>query len=216
MSTTTTTPDVLLLVSSNCPYCSTVLNHFSTLIKSGEIAQLRVINLEQYPLAAKKYTVRSVPWIQIGTQQLFGAQTLETLRQKIRWESQAKSLAATFDFLLSDGQVDKVIEQIHQNTDRFDAILELLADQGTVLSTRIGIGVVMEEFTATDLLVSLIPRLGVLSTDQNALIRSDACHYLGLTKSPLARPFLTVALKDSNQDVLEIAQDSLDELINEI
>ena len=206
------TIDALLIISSTCPHCPSVLKHMSSLIKSGEIAQLTIINIEQQPLAAQKYNVRSVPWIKIGTQQLQGLQTLETLKQKVAWAKQEQTLAADFDFLLSDGQATKVTEQIQQKPQEISAILELLGDEGTVLSTRIGIGVVMEDLSDSHILKSIIPQLGKLTKHKNALIRSDACHYLGLSNDPVVRPLLEACLQDDNADVREIAQDGLDEL----
>ena len=204
--------EAILIISSSCPHCPSVLAHMSSLIKSGDISQLTIINLEKQPLAAKKYDVRSVPWVKIGNQKLQGLQTLEALKQKIEWAKQEQTLAADFDFLLSDGQAGKVTEQIQQHPEKISAILELLADEGTVLSTRIGIGVVMEDFAGSDLLKSIIPLLGKLTKHKNALIRSDACHYLGLSNDPIARPLLQACLNDDNEDVREIAQDSLDDL----
>lgn len=202
----------ILIISSHCLHCPAVLNNLSTLVKSGEIAQLTVINIEQQPLAAKQYDVRSVPWIKIGSQILQGAQTLESLRQKLAWAKQEQTLAADFDFLLSDGQAAKVVEQIRDDNNAMDVILELLGDSGTVLSTRIGIGVVMEEFMATDLLKSTIPALEKLSTHEDALIRSDACHYLGLSQDASVISILQKRLDDENADVREIAQDSIDDI----
>lgn len=209
---THTAPEALLIIGSRCPHCVSVLNHMSTLIKSGDIAQLTIINLEQQPLAAKKYDVRSVPWVKIGNQYLQGAQTLETVKQKVQWAKDAYNLSADFDFLLSDGQVAKVSERILHNPDTLSAILELLSDEGTVLSTRIGIGVIIEELASSDLLKSIIPQLSNLTQHKSSLIRSDACHYLGLTGDTSIKPILEACLNDENQAVREIAQDSLDEI----
>ncbi|MCK5917752.1 MAG: thioredoxin family protein, partial [Cocleimonas sp.] len=152
-----TTVDALLILSSSCPHCPSVLNHLSDLVKSGEIAQLTIINIDQQPLAAQKYSVRSVPWIKIGNQHLQGLQTLETLKQNIKWAKDKQSLSADFDFLLSDGQASKVTDYIIQDPSAINTILELLGDNGTVLSTRIGIGVIMEDFASSELLQSIIP-----------------------------------------------------------
>jgi thioredoxin-like negative regulator of GroEL len=206
------TVDALLVISTRCPHCSSVLAHLSRLIKLGEIAQLTVINIDQQPLVAQKYGIRSVPWLKIGKQHLQGLQTLETIKQNIIWAKEKQSLSADFDFLLSDGQVDKVIESLQQNPSAISAILTLLNDEGTVLSTRIGIGVVMEDFAASALLQSIVPQFGTLSQHKNAILRSDACYYLGLSGDVLARPFLEVCLKDSSPDVREIAQDGLEAL----
>jgi len=204
--------DALLIISTSCPHCPSVLNHLSNLIKLGEIAQLTIINIEQQPLAAKKYDVRSVPWLKIGNQKLQGLQTLETIKQNIAWAKNQQNLSADFDFLLSDGQASRVTELILEDPSGITALLELLEDEGTVLSTRIGIGVVMEDFATTDLLKSIIPQLGKLTKHLNHLIRSDACHYLGLSGDPSARPILEKCLNDNNADVREIAQDGLDTL----
>jgi hypothetical protein len=214
----TTTPlntiDALLIISSKCPHCPSVLEHLSSLIKSGEIAQLTIINIEQQPLAAQQYNLRSVPWLKIGSQQLQGLQTLATIKQNILWAKQKQSLSADFDFLLSNGQANKVTAQIIQQPSTVTALLELLGNDGTVLSTRIGIGVVMEDFaeSANELLQSIIPQLGKLTQHSSALIRSDACHYLGLSNHPSVRSLLEACLNDSDVDVREIAQDGLDEL----
>jgi flagellar biosynthesis/type III secretory pathway chaperone len=204
--------EALLIISTSCPHCPSVLHHLSGLVKSGEIAQLTVINIEQQPLVARKYDVRSVPWIKIGKQQLQGLQTLETIKQNIVWAKKTQSLTADFNFLLSNGQASRVTELIVQDFSSIVALLALLEDEGTVLSTRIGIGVVMEDLSTSELLKSIIPQLGELTKHANALIRSDACHYLGLTKDASIRPILALCLNDKNADVREIAQDGLDEL----
>jgi len=215
-TTTSSSIDALLIISSKCPHCPSVLGHLSDLVKAGEIAQLTIINIEQQPLAAQQYGVRSVPWLKIGSQQLQGLQTLATIKQNILWAKQKQSLSADFDFLLSNGQASKVTAQIIQQPSAVTTLLELLGNEGTVLSTRIGIGVVMENFatSAIELLQSIIPQLGKLTQHSNALIRSDACHYLGLSHHPSIQPLLEACLKDSDTDVREIAQDSLDELGN--
>lgn len=215
MTTTTVNPiDALLIISSKCPHCASVLGHLSRLVKAGEIAQLTIINIEQRPLVAQQYDVRSVPWLKIGNQQLQGLQTLATIKQNILWAEQKQSLSADFDFLLSNGQASKVTAQIIQQPSAISALLELLGNEGTVLSTRIGIGVVMEDFAASanELLQSIIPQLGKLTQHNSALIRSDACHYLGLSHHPSIQLFLEVCLADSDADVREIAQDGLDAL----
>jgi glutaredoxin len=215
MTTTTSNPiDALVIISSQCPHCPSVLEHLSRLVKAGEIAQLTIINIEQHPRAAQQYDVRSVPWLKIGSQQLQGLQTLATIKQNILWAKQKQNLSADFNFLLSNGQASKVTAHIIQQPSAVTAVLELLGNEGTVLSTRIGIGVVMEDFaaSASELLQSIIPQLGKLTQHGNALIRSDACHYLGLSNHPSIQPLLEICLKDSDADVREIAQDSLDAL----
>jgi len=217
------TPDALMLLSSHCAHCPGVLDSLSKLIKSGELASLQVINLEQNPEAMKQYKVRSVPWVRVGKHELTGAQTIESLQQRINWTKEEQqstesgaheNQVADFDFLLSEGQVAKVITTIQNDPTGIQDIMTLLGDSGTVLSTRIGIGVVFEEFARTDLLKSLVDDLGALSSHQDQRIRADALHYLGMTADSRAIEHLLAAEnnKENDDEIKEIIEDSLSDL----
>ena len=69
----------------------------------------------------------------------------------------------------------------------------LLVDTGTVLSTRIGTGVVFEEFAGSALIKSLIPNLGV-TADNSAI------------------PFLEAGKNDKDREIKEIIAGSLESL----
>ncbi len=227
-SATSLSPKATMLLSSHCAFCPSVLDSLSKMIKSGELSSLEVINLEQNPDAMQKYNVRSVPWVRIGTHELTGSQTLEALQQRVQWamddekiteekgEIKGENTVADFDFLLSDGQVNKVVDALRKNEDDFKHIMTLLGDVGSVLSTRIGIGVVFEEFAGSDILKTLIPQLGEFSQHKDSRIRADAFHYLGMTADKSALPFLEAGKKDSNnannEEIREIIADSLEEL----
>ncbi len=211
-------PEAIMLLSSHCAFCPSVLDSLSKMIKSGELSSLHIINLEQNPDAMQQYKVRSVPWVKIGTHELSGSQTLDALQQRAKWAIQeqgsSKNIVADFDFLLSEGQVNKVIEALQKNETDFSAIMDLLGDVGTVLSTRIGIGVVFEEFAETKLLKSLIPQLGKFSQHKDSRIRADAFHYLGMTADKSATPFLEAGNNEKDADIKEIIADSLEALGN--
>lgn len=207
-----------MLLSSHCAHCPGVLDSLSKMIKNGDIGQLQVINLEQNSEAMQTYKVRSVPWVKIGKHELSGAQTLEALQQRANWareelqNNNASNTSADFDYLLSEGQASKVIDSIKADNDKIDAIMALLGDSGTVLSTRIGIGVVFEEFAGTELIKSLIPKLGKLTKNQDQRIRADAYHYLGLSQDSSAIPYLKDLKDEKDAEILEIIADSLEAL----
>ena len=205
-------PDAVMLLGTRCPHCPAVLKHLSELVKTGELGRLNIINFEQHPEDAQQYGVRSVPWVKIGKYELTGAQELSALRQRIKWAMKDSSLAGEFDYWLSEAQVDKAIDYINNNPESISAIIELLGDPATVLSTRIGIGVIMEEFTGTDMLKQLIPTLAELAQHDDIRIRTDSLHYLGLTHSKEAISVLEQYIDDSNNEISETAKDSLEEL----
>ena len=76
-------------------------------------------------------------------------------------------------------------------------------------------GVLLENFAGTDTLRALLPRLGELSQHEDARVRADACHYLGLTGDAAARPWLEARLTDEDADVREIAAESLQTVTSE-
>ncbi len=211
-----TPPDAIMLLGTHCPHCPAVLKHLSELVKAGDLGRLNIINLEQRPDAAKKYGVRSVPWVKIGKYELTGAQDISALRQRIEWSINDSFLAGEFDYWLSEAQVEKAIEHINKAPESISAIVELLGDPATVLSTRIGIGVIMEEFTGSDMLKKLIPVFGELAKHEDRRIRTDALHYLGLTQSKDAvavlKHYLDTTDKNDDSETREVAEDSLDEL----
>lgn len=208
-------PEAILLVATHCPHCESVLLHMSQLVKNGECSQLTVHNLDQQPEVAQRYPVRSVPWVRIGSYELSGAQTYDALLQRVQWVKEQRKVEGEFDYLLSEAQADKVLSRIYESPEQMQAIMNLLGDSATVLSTRIGIGVVVEEFAGTALLQGYIPQLSELTQHKDARIRADACHYLGLTESPLAIGPLENCQNDADLEVREVVADSL-EVLREI
>jgi glutaredoxin len=65
-NTIATVPDALMILGTHCPHCPAVLKNLCRLLEEGKLGKLQVINLEQHPEEAKKYGVRSVPWVRIG------------------------------------------------------------------------------------------------------------------------------------------------------
>jgi hypothetical protein len=221
-SNTPHAPEAIMLLSSHCAFCPSVLDSLSKMIKSGELSHLSIINLEQNPDAMQKYNVRSVPWGRIGKHELSGSQTLEALQQRVQWSlddqksthKNTLNSAADYDYLLSEGQVNQVISSLQDDQESIQAIMDLLGDTGTVLSTRIGIGVIFEEFAGSKLIRSLIPQLGELSKHDDSRIRADAFHYLGMTADKTAITYLEAGKDESGAEIKDIITDSLDELSN--
>ncbi len=207
-------PDAIMLLGTSCPHCSDILQYLSQLIKSGDLGRLQIINLEHHPEAAQKYGVRSVPWLKIGKYELSGAQDLAALQQRVEWANKDTSLAGEFDYWLSEAQVDKAIDHIKKQPESISSIIELLGDSATVLSTRIGIGVIMEEFAGSQMLQQLIPDFAQLAHHDDPRVRSDVLHYLALTESVKAIPILENHVNDKDSEVSEVASDSLEEIRN--
>jgi len=205
-------PDALLLISTPCPHCPTVLAALADLVKQGAIGRLEVVNLERHPEIAQTYGVRSVPWVKLGVIELAGLRSKQELTEWMAKAGTEAGMADYFHLLLKEGQMPKALALIQQDPSQLAALLSIVGNPEAGLNVRLGAGVLLEEFADSDTLRALLPRLGGLSTHTDARVRADACHYLGLTASCEAHPWLEARAKDEDADVREIAAESLEAL----
>ena len=207
-------PDALLLMTSSCPHCPTVLQSLSALLKAGKIARLEATNLTLRPEVAATYGVRSVPWVRIGPFELEGLRSQGELRHWAEISGTIEGMAEYFNELLKNGASNKVLSLLAADATHFDALLHLLARADTELHVRLGIGAVMEDLQGSDLLQGRVAGLAALTRHPDARIRSDACHYLSLTRSRDALPAVRALLDDADAQVRDTARDSLAMLEN--
>jgi len=202
-------PDALLLISTHCPHCPTVLAALKDMVKQGQIGKLEVVNLEAHPEVAQAFGVRSVPWVKLGVIELTG---LRSAAELCDWAAKADTDAGIADYfhqLLKDGQMARVLEILHVEPAHLSAVLPIVGNVDASLNVRLGAGVLIEEFADSAALQHLVPRLGELSTHADARVRADASHYLGFAGSAAARAWLEARLADEDPDVREIAAESL-------
>jgi len=204
-----TAPDALLCISGHCPHCPAVLAALADMVKAGSLGELKVVNVEQRPQTARDLGVRSVPWVRIGPFELTGLRSRAELET---WASRVASdtgVADGFHIMLKEGALDQVVAAVQRQPEALAALLPIVANPEASLNVRLGAGAVLEAFAGQPALRALVPRLAELSTHTDARVRADACHYLGLTGDPSARPPLQARLDDADAEVREIAAESL-------
>ena len=202
-------PDALLLISTHCPHCPAMLSALADLLKQGAVGRLEAVNLEQHPEVGQAHGVRSVPWLRIGRIELAGVHGKAELAE---WAAKADSEAGMADYfhmLLKEGQLPRAQAMIEADPALLAAVLPIVGNVDASLNVRLGAGVLLENFAGSETLRALLPHLGELSQHEDARIRADACHYLGLTGDAAARSWLDARLKDGDADVREIATESL-------
>jgi hypothetical protein len=210
--THSTKPDALLLLTSTCPYCPTVLQGLSELVKDGHIGRLEVVNIGLRPEVAQQYGVRSVPWVKLGPFELEGLRSPAELRQWAERAGTPEGLAEYFHERLKGGELPQVSAQAERDPSALDALLRLLGDADTELTVRIGINAVFEGLEGSPLLQRAVAPLTALAAHADAHIRGDAAHLLSLTHAPAARAPLERLLADEIADVREIAREGLERL----
>ena len=187
---TASPPDAELLIATGCAHCPVVLEGLSTLIKEGVISSLRVTNIVNQPERAQELGVRSVPWLQLGPFTLQGLHSPAELRE---WAERAGSMEGMSIYLhdqLKQGNLDAMEALLSAQPAWLDALIPLLEQEDTDMKVRIGVDALLETLAASTDLGKLIDELGRLSQHERQSLRSDATHYLSLTRSPAAIPFL--------------------------
>jgi len=202
-------PDALLLLTSTCPFCPTMLQALGELVKAGHLGRLEAINIEKHPEVARQHGVRSVPWVKLGPFELDGLRTQAELKL---WTERAGTIEGIAEYvreLLATGNLKKVIELVGRDPIYLDALPVLLTDLDAELQVRLGLGALMEELHNQPVLARLVAPLGKLTENDSAPVRSDACHYLALTGSAEALPYVERLLQDADTTVREVANESL-------
>ena len=205
-----TPPDALFLLGTHCPHCPTVLQGLANMVKDGSLGTLKIVNIEQRGDIARELGVRSVPWVRIGSFELEGLRSEKELREWTLKANANKGMSDWLEELLSSGNLDKPLQQVRSDPATMDALLELFADPDTGLNIRIGISAIMEDLQGTDTLGAIVDRLGELTRHEDARIRGDACHYLSLSGNPAATAYIQPLLKDEDENVREVARESLE------
>ncbi len=208
-------PDALLLIAPGCPHCPTVLEALSGLVKNGDIGRLEVVNIASHPERAAALGVRSVPWTRIGPFTLDGRHAAGELKH---WAEQARRGGGHGEYaahLLESSRLQDAEKLVHQHRHTLAELVALLDEPDTSMHVRIGIGALLEGMQDTRPLRDIVHDLGRLTLSELPQTRADACHYLGLTGSPEARPYAHACLEDADPEVRQIAMETLAILDNE-
>ena len=202
-------PDVLLFIHTTCPHCPAILTALVELVKQGSLGRLEIVNISEHPEQAEALNIRTVPWYRIGSFELEGLHSLEELRQWAEYARNGEGIDDYFDYQLQHRGMQKVERFLTENPSHLVVLVKLLASSDTAIQTRLGIGALLEEREGTEKLQALLEPLGQLTRHTDHRVRTDACHYLGLTHSSEAKLWLTSCLQDEYEDVRETAADSL-------
>jgi hypothetical protein len=137
---------------------------------------------------------------------------LDELKLRVRAAGGPGGMADYFHILLMEGGLRKVVEIVDARPELLADLLAIVGNPDVSMNVSLGASAVFERYAGKEPLRVLVMKLGKLSEHADARVRADASHYLGLSRSPLARGFLEARLQDESAEVREIAQDSLAEL----
>ena len=204
-----TSPKALLFTAPGCPHCPGVKAALEKLHQEGVVGELQVISIAEQPEKAAELGVRSVPWLRLGEFILTGAQTPQQLRQWSERAADPAGMSGYLAHLLKDGELASAEKLLATQPQHLPALLPLLEDKESPIQVRIGISALIEGFEGSAALRRLLPRLITLSEHPDHRLRSDACHFLGLSHHKGAKEALQRCQHDMHPEVREIAEEAL-------
>jgi hypothetical protein len=205
-------PDALLFIAPGCPHCPTVLEGLSRLVKDSAIGTLEVVNIAARPDRARDLGIRSVPWTRVGPFVLEGLLGPDELRRWAERATKPEGVTAYLEELLGSGRLPLARTMLAEHPEWMAALLPLVENSDTSMHVRIGVSALFEAMAGSAPVQQLVPELARLAAHSDHRVRSDACHYLGLSASQAAMPCLRERLRDENAEVREIAAESLEQI----
>jgi len=205
-------PSALLLIATGCQHCPAMLQSLSELIKQGELSSLEVVNIVEAPERAQALNVRSVPWLKLANFELVGLKSKSEIQQWIEKAQNPDDMAAYFEELMTSGEISKVQQMVEQDPHYMQTLFEIMSDEQSSLSARIGVGAIIEQLEGSELLINAIDQLGQYCQHSSPRVRNDACYYLGLSHHPDARKYLRPMLDDKDAEVQDVAREALNEI----
>jgi hypothetical protein len=204
-----TPPSARLLIATGCSHCAAVIEGLVRLVKAGQLSSVEIVNLSVSPNEQPDRGIRSVPVTEIGPFRLEGGLSPAELSDWADAAVNGEGWAAYYAHLLDHRRLDEVVERVSRQRGCLMDLLGLLAIEETSLTTRIGIGAVIEELAGSPQLRAVIPDLVQLTLAESPQTRADACHYLGLTGDRRVIEAVRRLLDDEHQEVREIAMETL-------
>jgi len=208
----TTAPNALLFTAPGCPHCPGVKTALEKLLEEGLINRLEVASVSDEQERAAELGVRSVPWLQLGEFILTGAQSPQQLREWAERAADEASMDRYLQHLLATGELNVAEAMLKKSPHHLKTLLPLLEAPDTPIQVRLGISAIIEGLEGSETLKELLPTLIAMSEHADHRLRSDACHFLGLSHSPEAEAPLRRRLEDDSAEVREIAAEALEDL----
>ncbi|MCO5760812.1 MAG: HEAT repeat domain-containing protein [Chromatiaceae bacterium] len=202
-------PSARLLIATGCAHCATAIEGLTRLVKTGQIDRLEIINLLVTAGKAPKMDRRTLPQIELGPFRFEGALSTGELAEWAKAAASGGGWPAYLAYLLDHRRFEEAKVLIEAHPERLAGLLGLLAEPDTPLATRIGIGALMEDLAGRPLARAAIPTLETLTLSCQPQTRADACHYLGLIGDPTVIPCVRRLLDDDDDEVSEIAAETL-------
>lgn len=204
---------IAVFTAAGCPHCPHAVRAANTLASLSPNITANIIDIETSPEQARRFNIRSVPMTVIDDDLLINhvvtaAQLAERILSRSRDEFSAEALLSQVE----TNNIEMASRTLCTRGHAAGAFLS--AWKASTLSSRMGLMLVaanaLEE--SPHVLDEIVQRLiAVLATNDTAM-RGDTADLLGQIGHEDARKPLEALLRDSNEDIVEIAEEALQRL----
>lgn len=210
-----------LFIATGCLHCPVVLQKLNEELKKGNLASLKITNIAVNNERAEELNIRSVPWFSLTNKNTFMIFSGEhSPKEILHWLTTSQAGTGMQEYIeeyLNNGQLMTVVQAIKIQPEIFSHVITMIKDEETSMGLRIGLDVLIENFSASSILQQYSDELKTIASSDNTRLKIDALHYLALTGDIKNKPFLQDKIEDLNGQIKEAAVEALetlDDLIN--
>ena len=207
---------VEIFVATGCSHCPIVLNELSGQLKKGAIAELKIINIAEDNTRADALNIRSVPWFSLTNNHTYMIFSGNYSPKEIKsWLKTAKSADGMKDYIeefLSKGELMTIAQAINIQPSILSSIITMLGDEETSMDIRIGLDVLIEQFSTTKILQNHTSELKTIALRDMPRLQIDALHYIALTGDVENKTFLKEQTENTNPQIKEAALEAIETL----
>lgn len=207
-----------LFVATGCRHCPIVLKELTEQLKQGALASLKITNIAVDNARAEELNIRSVPWFSLSNKTTFmifpGQYSQKEIQQWLATSKTKDGMQEYITEFLSSGQLMTIVQAININPEIFSHVINMIKDEETSMDTRIGLDVLIENFSSSKILQQYTNVLKEIVLLDDTRLKIDALHYIALTGNIKNKGFLEESTKSSDSQVKEAAIEALETLDN--
>lgn len=207
---------VELFVATGCSHCPLVLNELSEQLKKGAIAELKIINIAVDNTRADELNIRSVPWFSLANSHSFmifsGNYSAKEIQHGLKTAKSSEGMKNYIEEFLSKGELMTITQAINIQPSVLSSVIAMLGDEETSMDIRIGLDVLIEQFSTTNILQNHTNELKKIALSDMPRLQIDALHYIALTGDVKNKIFLQDQIENSNPQIKEAALEAIETL----
>jgi hypothetical protein len=211
-SPTPSPAELTILISDSCPRCPLVVEAAGLLSCENPTLISSFVDVMQFQEFVMKYKILSVPaTILDGEVVSTGTVSAEKLQELVQSRGSVEFEMDAMRSLIETQQIQEAAERLGSEAGR-KVVLDLLRDNE--FSKRLSALVVAEQALEDnpEAVRAMVPELLPMLKHSDSRIRGDVADLLGKTGDPQPIPHLEALLSDPDPDVVEAAEDALEEL----